>query len=75
MVNGDIMVSTEEAVVIFGLAIGAGGALSQLIASQRLETITNQQLTLQEVAIPSLLATGAIMASSTLLPSATENVI
>jgi hypothetical protein len=62
-------VSTEFGTTLFGLIAGVGGAISNLVAGQRLSGLRNDTLPLRTIALPVAISIVASAGSAFLLPS------
>jgi len=65
----NIEITTEQAVSMFSLLAGIGGAASQIIASSRLSGLEGDSLTINNLFAPLLVTIGASAGSAFLLPS------
>lgn len=60
--------STEKALLLFGISLGATGALAQFAASQRLEQSPTGTVSLKSMTLPIAAAAGATVVATQLVP-------
>lgn len=63
-------VTTEQAVTVFGLISGIGGAAAQIVASNQLGSLSTDTVNVGTLILPAAISVGATALSAFLLPSA-----
>jgi len=63
-----VELTTEQAVTLVGLSLGATGAAVQLIAAERLGELDRETVELGQVAVPVALTGAAALGSAMLIP-------
>lgn len=65
----DIQLTTEQALSMFGLLAGVGGASSQLVAAQRLSAVERETVGANELIVPLAITIAASTGASFFLPT------
>ena len=67
--TGRVVLPTEVAATAFGLLMGVGGGVAQLIAGRRLSGVSGDTIGLRNFSIPLLAATVGAIGGAFLIPS------
>jgi len=67
--TGRVGLPTEVAATAFGLLMGVGGGVAQLIAGRRLSSVSGETINLSSFSIPLLAATVGAVGGAFLVPS------
>lgn len=67
--TGQILLPTEVAATAFGLVMGVGGGVAQLLAGRRLSGVSGDRVSLRSFALPFVASTVGAIGGAYLLPS------